>query len=36
MLAEVLAWVGADLILVPSYVLVMGRVRRELGAERPE
>ena len=36
MLAEVLAWVGADLILVPSYVLVMGRVRRELGAERLE
>ena len=33
MAAEVLAWFGADLILVPSYFLVMGRVRRELPEE---
>ncbi len=28
MCAEVLAWLGADLILVPSYFYVMNKVRR--------
>ena len=36
MLAEVLAWAGADLILVPSYFYVMGKVRRELANQTPE
>lgn len=35
MMAEVLAWMGADLILVPSYFRVMTRVRRELAADPP-
>lgn len=35
MWAEVLAWLGADLILVPSYFFVMSRTRRRL-AEREE
>ena len=26
--AEVLAWAGADMILIPSYFYVMGKVRR--------
>lgn len=30
MIAEILAWFGADLILLPSYFLVMRKVRREL------
>ncbi len=30
MIAEVLAWFGADLILAPSYFFVMKRVRREM------
>ena len=30
MWAEVLAWIGADIILVPSYFYVMGRTRRRL------
>ncbi|MDO4323552.1 MAG: MATE family efflux transporter [Lachnospiraceae bacterium] len=30
--AEVLAWTGADLILVPSYFYVMGKVRRRCTA----
>ena len=38
MCAEVLAWLGADLILVPSYFYVMNKVRRlqtpEKGAEQ--
>ena len=38
MCAEVLAWLGADLILVPSYFYVMKKVRRlqapEEGVER--
>lgn len=32
MAAEVSAWFGADLILVPSYLLVMRRIRRRSGA----
>ena len=32
--AEVLAWAGADLILIPSYFYVMGRVRGQ--KQRPE
>lgn len=32
MCAEVLAWFGADLILVPSYLYVMRRVRRKMEA----
>ena len=30
MWAEVLAWIGADIILIPSYFYVMGRTRRRL------
>ncbi|MCD7744709.1 MAG: MATE family efflux transporter [Lachnospiraceae bacterium] len=30
--AEVLAWLGADLILIPSYLIRMRRLRRELSA----
>lgn len=30
--AEVFAWIGADLILVPAYYLCFSRVRRELAA----
>ena len=30
MWAEVLAWIGADMILVPSYFYVIGRTRRRL------
>ncbi len=33
MIAEVLAWFGADLILVPSYFFVMRKVRREMPEE---
>ena len=33
MWAEVLAWFGADLILVPSYFYVMGRARRQMEKE---
>jgi len=33
MVAEVLAWFGADLILVPSYFFVMRQVRRDLPGE---
>lgn len=29
---EVLAWIGADVILIPSYFYVMGRIRRKLPA----
>ncbi len=32
MLAEVLAWFGADLILIPSYFYVMGRLHRQKGS----
>lgn len=34
MIAEVLAWFGADMILVPSYFFVMRRVRREMPEEQ--
>lgn len=36
MCAEVLAWFGADLILVPSYFIVMSRVRQKIGKEERE
>lgn len=36
MLAEVLAWIGADFILVPSYFYVMGKVRKELISQTQE
>lgn len=29
--AEVLAWIGADLILIPSYFIVMDRCRKKMG-----
>ncbi len=35
MWAEVLAWLGADLILAPSYFYVMNRTRRETEEEKP-
>ena len=31
--AEPLAWIGADLVLIPSYFLVAGRVQRYLEQE---
>ena len=31
--AEVLAWTGADLILVPSYYLSLRKIRRQFGPE---
>lgn len=36
MCAEVLAWFGADLILVPSYFIVMGKLRRQSDGKREE
>jgi len=36
MCAEVLAWFGADLILVPSYFIVMRRIRQKTGKEKRE
>ena len=33
MWAEVLAWIGADVILVPSYIYVIGRTRQRLAEE---
>ena len=36
MCAEVLAWLGADLILVPSYFYVMGKILRRQAQEREE
>ena len=36
MCAEVLAWFGADLILVPSYFIVMGKLRRQSDGKKEE
>ena len=36
MCAEVLAWLGADLILVPSYFYVMGKILRRQAQEKEE
>ncbi len=36
MCAEVLAWFGADLILVPSYFFVTGKFRRRAGRSKEE
>ena len=36
MLAEVLAWFGADLILAPSYFYVMNKLRRRTDAPAGE
>ena len=36
MCAEVLAWFGADLRLVPSYFIVMGKLRRQSDGKREE
>jgi len=32
-IAEVSAWAGADLILIPSYFVTLGKITREIGSE---